>query len=391
MTQYEAIERLKNEGKSWREVGEALGLSREAVRNRYRRWKDKGEMPPEDRTIFNKLYKVLKKGPKTLDELSEVIDRAPSSVSTLLGKMSQAGYSIQSDMNWVTVSPLPILEDAEQKPLFGKGKTFECAFGVAGDLHQGSKFEQVSALRDFVHIAKEEYGVEHILNPGDTYAGTKVYRGQEMDNYVFSGMDQVEVGANNRPTDVHWYDLGGNHDYSFYKASGIDVRRRILDYRDDITLLDYDVADVPLLPGIDARLWHPSGGPAYALSYRGQKYASQLAFQELMDVTVGDKPKPTIRLLLIGHFHTFFMFDQGPITVLGTGCFEGQNSYLKRKGLIPSINGTIFKCKFIDGMLHRLEFARIKYREIEEDWRYWYSKNPPQRSITKMVPIFSAG
>jgi len=105
---------------------------------------------------------------------------------------------------------------------------------------------------------------------------------------------------------------------------------------------------------------------------------------------MGEKPKPTIRLLLIGHFHVCFLFDQGPITVLGTMCFEGQNSYLKRKGLIPYVGGWIVRCRFVDGFLHRLTPVRIRYREIEDDWRGWWSQRQArEREIEVFEPIFS--
>jgi len=164
-----------------------------------------------------------------------------------------------------------------------------------------------------------------------------------------------------------------------------DLRRK----RPDITLLDYDAATIPLLDGMDARMWHPSGGPAYALSYRGQKYASQLAFDELMSVVMGEKSKPTIRLVAVGHFHVQFMFDQGPMVVVGTGCFEGQNSYLKRKGLVPHVGGWIIRARVIDGILHRVEPIRFRYREIEDDWRAWWAKRQAKRETTVLEPIFS--
>jgi hypothetical protein len=333
----------------------------------------------------------------TLRQMSENFDRSEATVEQMIAEMRQAGFGIVREEQRIVLPETPLV-DYQIAPLFESGETVEVSFAIISDTHGGSHFEQVTALRDFVHIAREEYGVRHVLHTGDAFAGLDVYRGQRAELYAVNAGEQAEVVANNLPaySDLRYYLLGGNHDYSYFKSVGLDVRELLLSRgsdgqgRGDVVLLPYDAADVPLLPGIDARLWHPSGGPAYALSYRGQKYASQLAFDELMAITVGEKPIPTIRLALIGHFHTCFMFDQGPIVVLGTMCFEGQNSYLKRKGLVPYIGGWVVQCRFVDGFLHRLVPVRIRYREIEDDWRGWWAKRQAkQREVTKLEPIFS--
>jgi len=276
----------------------------------------------------------------------------------------------------------------------------DVTFGVLSDTHCGSKAEQPTALHDFCHIAYEEYGVRHFLHSGDVMAGFGVYRGQIMDLYATTGVEQARAAMSNIPyyADARWYVLGGNHDYSFYRAAGLDARREMLrnhpqhglEARTDITLLSYDACDLPLLPGIDAHLWHPSGGVPYAYSYRGQRFANQLAFAELMAVTVGAKPSPTLRLLIIGHLHVMYTFFAGPIFVVGAGCFEGCTSYLRRKGLIPHIGGWIIKCRFVDGFLHRVTPTAIRYREIENDWQYWNTKRQAKdREIVEYTPIFS--
>lgn len=328
----------------------------------------------------------------TLHQLSEILDRSESTVESVIAEMTNRGFAITQDHRRVTLPQRPVV-DVEPSPLFPNGNTTDVALGIISDTHTGSKFEQVTAVHNFVHIAQEEYGVKHVLHAGDAFAGINVYRGQQSEIYAHTAEEQAEAVANNLPRHkgLQYYLLGGNHDYSFYKLAGLDVRTLLESKgRDDITLLDYDVATLPLLPGIDARLWHPSGGPAYALSYRGQKYASQVGFDELMAVVLDEKPAPTIRPVVVGHFHTIFMFEQGPMTILGAGCFEGTNSYLKRKGLVPYIGGWILQCRFVDGMLHRITPTLIRYREIEDDWKGWWLKRQPKREATEVLePIFS--
>lgn len=338
------------------------------------------------------ILKFLRKSKTvSLSQLSRKFDRSESTIERILSDMITSGYAIKRELKRVTLLPFPEM-DFKVKPLFPHGKTVEICFGLVSDTHAGSYCEQVTALNDFVHIAHEEYGVQHMIHGGDAFAGVGVYRGQEAELYAETGWAQINAVADNLPRykDLTWYVLGGNHDYSYIKAGGPDVRRGLVDYRDDIVLLDYDAHTLPLLKGIDAQLWHPSGGMPYALSYRGQKGVEQLAYSELMAIVMGDKKLPTVRLLFIGHLHAMYHFEAGPIAVVGAGCFEGRNSYIKRKGLVPHIGGWILQCQFVDGMLHRLTPIRIRYREIEDDWKPYHQKRQAKnRQTTALEPIFT--
>jgi len=327
----------------------------------------------------------------SLKDLSVWLDRSEKTVELVLTEMVDAGFPVKREERRVVLQPYPA-SAFKAKPLFPHGETVEICFGVVSDTHAGSHCEQVTALQDFVHVAREEYGVQHILHGGDAFAGINVYRGQEAEVYAPTEWTQIDAVANNLPQydDVTWYLLGGNHDYSFIKDGGPDIRRGLARQREDIVLLNYDEHKVPLLEGVDAQLWHPSGGIPYALSYRGQKGVEQLAFGELMSIVMGDKEMPTVRLLLIGHLHVMYHFEGGPISVVGAGCFEGRNSYIKRKGLVPHIGGWILQCQFVDGMLHRLTPIRIRYREIEDDWKpHYMRRKAKERQVNIMEPIFS--
>jgi len=348
----------------------------------------------------SKVVRILRKAPQTREQLSGVLDRSEQTVDAIINDMIEAGYSIERQQERYMVPAKPVL-DTDLPHLFApQAASQNITFGIASDTHVGSKAEQPTALNDFCRIAHDEYGVRHFLHPGDLLAGFGVYRGQAMDLYETSGVGQARAAIHNLPyfSDSHWWILGGNHDYSFYKTAGLDARREMLQdhpdhglaAREDITLLPYDACDLPLLSGIHAHLWHPAGGIPYAYSYRGQRAADQLAFDELMKVTVGDKPKPTLRFLLIGHMHVMYSFFAGPIFVLGCGCFEGRNSFLLRKGLVPHIGGWIIQCQFIDTFLHRVSPTAIRYREVADDWRHWNAERLAKgREVIEYAPIFS--
>lgn len=382
------IVELKEKGLTYRQIGARLGLTAGAVRGRHRRWKEShpdGGFDEEEPLLFSgisidSVVATLRRNPHSVRQLSEVFNRSEQSILDTITYMQGIGYSINEERHILSVPPVPAIEP-EISPLFNDGaKEYEFSFALMSDTHSGSRAEQPTALQNFGKIAQEEYGCRVAIHTGDVVAGNKVYRGQENDIYCSRGMDQAEVAANNLPRGFDKiYVLGGNHDYSYYKLSGLDVRNEIVAAgRDDIELLPFDAYDLSLTDDIDARLWHPSGGPAYAISYKGQKYVEQLAGHELFDIVLGEKPKPSIMMVLIGHFHKTFSFRQGPISIMGGGCFEGTNSLSKRKGYVPEICGVIVKCKVIDGFLHRLQMTRIDYREIENDWRYWWYKRQPK-------------
>lgn len=398
-------------------LARAMGISRSTLNDALKRYNDgEGITFEEFRAqaasspdVFHgvealRVVRFLRKEPRTRAQLSTFLDRSEDTVDQILSEMIDAGYSIERHFDKVVVPPKPVLE-TDFPNLFPTedGEVpaeVKITFGVVSDTHFGSRAEQSSALNDFCNIAFHEYGVTRFLHGGDLMAGFNVYRGQVMDLYATTGVEQAQVAMHNLPQypGAQWYIIGGNHDYSFYRAAGLDARREMmrnhpqhgLTARTDITLLPFDACDLPLLPGIDAHLWHPSGGIPYAYSYRGQRAADQLAFAELMEVTVGAKPKPTLRMLVIGHMHVMYSFFAGPIFVLGAGCFEGRTSYLKRKGLVPHIGGWIVQFHFVDNFLHRVSPTAIRYQEQDEDWKYWNMQRQSKgRDVIEYRPIFS--
>lgn len=362
-------------------LAQKYGIKSTSLKRKLRRIKHDQKIPTEDEPSQEQfkgvnafeIFKYLKRSPRSLKDLSIRFDRSESTIRAVIRKMEAAGYGLHRDYRNIISHPLkPPAADFVLPALFPKGRTTEVAFAILGDTHGGSKFEQVTALQDFIHVAQEEYGVRHVLHCGDALAGTKVYRGQEFEVYEPTGMGQAEAVANNLPhhRDLKWYLIGGNHDYSFYKWSGLDALQYLhLKDRDDIILLPYDAANVPILPGVDAYLCHPAGAVPYALSYRGQKFAAQINQAELMKVVMGKKKMPTVRLMLIGHLHVMCWFRSGPMAVFQVGCFEGQTGYLKRKGLVPHIGGIIVKCRFVGSVLQQLEFIPRYYQEIEDDYK----------------------
>jgi len=320
------------------------------------------------------------------DELCDELSCSPGEIFNLISHFRSQGYEIICDEKNIILSS----DVASEGEYFsGPLATKEIIFGIVSDPHFGSKSCQISALKEFCEICKKK-GVEHIFVPGDVVAGYKVYPGQEYEVYALSAEEQEESVIVNLPEGFEWYLLGGNHDYSFIKrGGGHNPLLAIEAQRSDVHYVGFDEADIPILPNVDMKLWHPSGGVPYAVSYRMQKAVEQIAYNELAKICWNQKDNPTIRFLLSGHLHIQVQSMFGSIFGAQCGTFEAQTSYLKRKGLHPQVGGYIIEAEIRerDGLI--LNFNAKFYMfldEIKDDWKN-YNHTIERTEIDK--PIFS--
>lgn len=344
------------------------------------------EFPKEKSLPENhELFEILRKRPVSLQSLSEKFDRSVSTIKDMIDRMELAGYVIERERNTVHVDTA-----AHPKVEFSPARTLadeqgqEIIFGVVSDTHAGSTHSQPSAINSFVKIAYEDYGIRHIFMPGDLTAGVGGYRGQNLDllpsirpydrtMYPQTTTKEVWLADQYIPQydGLTYYVLGGNHDYWHITNSGIDAVRQFCNNRPDAIYLGYDVGDIPLTDRASVRLWHPSGGVPYSVSYRMQKGLEQVAFEELTRA-IEENDNPKVRMLLAGHLHVEAKISRGPLVAAQVGCFEGQTNYLKRKGLYPQIGGCIFKLHLTDtGLVQRVLYEFISYTEVEDDWKNW--------------------
>jgi len=318
-----------------------------------------------------------------LIEFCDRMGMVPKEMIEMVRYYRSKGHEIGIVDDRVIYSTEPLKEAALEYPIGDK----EIIFGVASDLHFGSRACQITALNDFGEDCRAE-GVTDIFLPGDVLAGINVYRGQHEDIYAFNPAAQENSCIENLPKGFTWWCLGGNHDYDAMKHNGHNVIKSIAHKREDVNYLGFDQASLPLLPGVDAILWHPSGGVPYALSYRLQKGIETSAYAELMNLITGIKERPTLRFFFSGHLHIQLQSMFGPIFGAQCGTFEGQTNYLKRKGLIPNIGGYIIKARLDNkGMLREHEAKFKHYREIENDFENY--KHTPAEEKPVEQPIFS--
>jgi hypothetical protein len=353
----------------------------------------------------DEIAKALKKAPMSLRALSDKFNLSPSKVEDILRSMQEKGYVISEERGYVELDYQVKAQEMGLPGTLADQEGHIVTFAVASDQHSGSNMAQPTALNKFCQIAYEEYGVRHFFNPGDLTAGIFGYRGQEHDlipearplSRAYSSWatrNQVWLADAYIPKmdGAVWYMIGGNHDAWHITNSGIDPLRAFAQERDDVYYLGYDVADVPLTDRVDIRMWHPSGGVPYALTYRIQKGLESMAFEELSKAIAANE-NPKLRFLLAGHLHVEAKFNRGPFVAAVVGCFEGQTNYLKRKGLYPEVGGSIFRVWITDsGMVQRTEYTFIPFQQIEEDWKNWpvpQTDFPGFGSVDSIDTIFS--
>lgn len=338
-------------------------------------------------TLDDQFINILEKR-KTIkgDELCDELSCSPGEVFNLISHFRSQGYEIIcDDKNIILSNDITSKGEYFPEPL----STKEIIFGIVSDPHFGSKSCQISALHEFTNICKKR-GVKHIFVPGDVVAGYRVYPGQEYEVYAISAEEQEDSVIVNLPYGFEWYVLGGNHDYSFIKrGGGHNPLLAIEAQRNDVHYVGFDEADIPILPNVDMKLWHPSGGVPYAVSYRMQKAVEQIAYNELAKICWNQKDSPSIRFLLSGHLHIQVQSMFGSIFGAQCGTFEAQTSYLKRKGLHPQVGGYIVEAELReqDGIILNFDAKFYMFPdEVKDDWKN-YNHTTERKVIDK--PIFT--
>jgi len=366
-------------GKEWEAIGTIFGVSGAAARNK---WKSLRQQSGELRTTGYKeeeptpqqLFTDLKDKKMTITQLCNKYDRSPEVIRKRLETMKIDGY-------YLVVSIANLLKQQEFN------------VGIISDIHAASITSQPTSLHQFIHYANEVYGVEVFLQPGDVTQGIKGYKGIDKD-LVPAGRPMgsgLEWAAVQRQVDmanvyfpkiqgVKYYMLGGNHDWWNVVYSGIDPVRRLCDMRNDMIYLGYDAQSVPLTDATHVRLWHPTGGIAYAKSYKMQRKGLEPQAVEALREAIRLNESPKVSVLVSGHDHYSFFLPNAPLYGIAAGCFQAQTNLGKRIGSFPDVGGTVVKFQFDDaGRIAQVHYIWRSFEEIKDDWQ-----NFPVPEVTEL-------
>ena len=205
--------------------------------------------------------------------------------------------------------------------------------GVISDTHFCSQWQQLTHLKT-TYKRFAELGITDVFHAGDLSDGClKMHRGQEFDLIITAASAQAEYIADIYPEEpsITTHIMPGNHDESHYNNSGFDIVKEVCNHRDDLEYLGGNGVTVTV-GGIAIYMIHPSGGLPYAVSYRAQKIAEQIA------------PEHKPHIMLVGHLHKpCHVPAYRNIELFTLSCFQSQTPYLTGKGLFPSIGGMILE------------------------------------------------
>lgn len=209
-------------------------------------------------------------------------------------------------------------------------------FGIVSDTHLGSIYADL-ALLDFAYDVFESAGVKTVFHAGDLLDGEKMYRGHEYEVAAFGADAQVNLCVERYPQrdGITTYFIDGNHDRSFWKRAGINTGEKIAQKRDDMVYLGYMESDIIVGEGsckATIRLFHgEDGSGSYAISYRPQRYISELPS--------GTKPD----ILIMGHYHKAEQLFYRGVTTFQAGTTQKQTPFMRGRRLAAAIGFWLIK------------------------------------------------
>ena len=235
----------------------------------------------------------------------------------LITLMHEQGYNIEFINGEIIVLKTP----KKQNDIYELPNDLEhLKLLLISDTHLASKYDRLDILK-YLYAKADEQGIKHILHSGDFTDGRSNRPEQVYELREASYEGQVEYCVDKYPTfDGKTYVIQGNHDNWWYKSAGSEIVKSIAKQREDIVYLGPDVADMKI-GNLKIRLFHGSGGGAYAKSYKLQKYLDTIPLAEKPDI------------LQTGHIHQSFYMKQDKTHCFQTSCLEDLTPYCRGMGL----------------------------------------------------------
>lgn len=275
-------------------------------------------------------------------------------------ELSNEDLMAMCDERGLTVLRDPMREDREHElkiaPIDGQGTI---KIGLVSDTHGGSRYQQLTYLHSaYDYFERNE--IPDVLHTGDWTAGSdRMHPGMSYEVFAHGGDEQAEYVAEHYPSrpGITTHGISGNHDHSHMKANGQNVLKAIAKERPDIKYLGMSGAYMTI-NGIRFYLHHPSGGVAYARSYRLQKIIEQFSPE--------NKPK----VLICGHWHTTCLLEAyRNVYAMALPCFESQTPYLVEKGLYPETGWATLEVTYDDdGAVDFLKGFKPIYVPLKHDY-----------------------
>ena len=273
-------------------------------------------MDKNKKELCDKIYYMAKKR-KSFNKICEELELKDYEVIGLITLMNQAGYNIDYLNGEIIVRKNP----PKNQDIYEIPNNLEhLKLLLISDTHLGSKYDRLDILK-YLYAKAGDKEVKHILHSGDFTDGRSNRAEQVYELREPSYEGQVQYCIEKYPKfNGKTYAIQGNHDNWWYKSAGSEILKSIAKERDDIIYLGPDVADLKI-GKLKIRLFHGSGGNAYAKSYKLQKYLDTIPLEERPDI------------LQTGHIHQSFYMKQDKTHCFQTSCLEDQTPYCRGLGL----------------------------------------------------------
>lgn len=288
------------------------------------------------------VLRLLRKGPRSTEELAAALSSSPESVKTAIGDMTARGAMIIQTANGLHDLADSILLEPGAGHVEGSEGTWTHVFGFTTDNHlcnRNSRLDVLNAAYD--HF--EQIGISVVFNAGNWVDGEARFNKTEL--VTAPGMDhQLDYMIDKFPQrngiETH-YIAGDDHEGWYQQREGIEVGKYLQmraeeQGRTDLKYLGYGEADVKLSFGTGSsvmRVVHPGGGSAYAISYTDQKRVE--SYQG------GEKPQ----IELVGHYHKFNHGYPREVHTVQGGCTCDQSMFMRKKRLQAHVGYSILKIK----------------------------------------------
>jgi hypothetical protein len=306
----------------------------------------------EEPLRHEEIRKVLRKGPRSTEELANVLDCSPKRVSEAIDEMKSKGVLLLLTPNGLhDLGDSVLLEPGKSEVRSTSKGEWTHVFGFTTDNHLCNRHSRLDVLNAaYDHFERE--GITLVYNAGNWVDGEARFNKTEL--ITAPGMDhQLDYLIDNFPVrdgiETH-YIAGDDHEGWYQQREGIEVGRylqmRAEDQgRTDLKYLGYGEADVRLQFGTGSsvmRVVHPGGGSAYAISYTDQKRVE--SYQG------GEKPQ----IELVGHYHKFNHGYPREVHTVQGGCTCDQSMFMRKKRLQAHVGYSIIKIKQdFDGTITR--------------------------------------
>lgn len=363
----------------WKQVADYMSkrfprrvISKEGVRNRYRRLTDvkvnqivkrKDDFVAGRVTLERRLLNEIKQR-RTLPWLVERLGVEEARIYEAVAKLQKDGFrgvSVYDDEGTIYIhnrirffKTIPGLagdqEGLDLSSVYG-GEVIR--FGVVSDTHIGNKQAAIKELHKFYDVLADE-GVHTVFHVGDLTDGYYTQRPTsvlEQDAVGYTNQLKLFTSRYPQREGITTYCITGNHDYTHMRNGMANIGEAIEGMRDDIVYLGHNFGRLLLRKGLSVSLVHPTDGASAALSSK---------IRDQIDRNANRRSN----IILVGHYHKTAHEHYNGVWGYMVPSFEHKTPFMDDNNLTTDVAGMIFtvytdnKGKIVSISTHVFDYSK---------------------------------